>query len=143
VGDAVPHFDLYSIDDPSKVLSDKSMKGRIYLIDFWATWCGPCVAEMPNLHKAFERFKKHGFTIISVSEDDSASIVSRYRKHNWAMPWQNALASSQLTGSVTWSFGAWWIPFPVLVSSNGRILALGDDLKGKNLQRTLEKFIIQ
>jgi thiol-disulfide isomerase/thioredoxin len=141
VGDAVPHFDLCSIDDPSKVLSDKSMKGRIYLIEFWATWCGPCVAEMPNLHKAFERFKGSEFTILSVSEDDSASTVSRYRKQDWPMPWQHALASSQLTGSAKWSFGAWWIPFSVLVSSKGRILAMGDDLKGKNLQGTLEKFI--
>jgi thiol-disulfide isomerase/thioredoxin len=117
------------------------MTGRIYMIDFWATWCGPCVVEMPYLHKAYERYKSHGFTIISVSGDDSASTVSRYRMRTWAMPWQNALASSQLDGSIKWSFGAWSIPFPVLVSSQGIILALGDDLKGENLVETLEKFI--
>jgi hypothetical protein len=96
---------------------------------------------MPNLHEAFERFKDQGFTIISVSEDDSASTVLTYRHKAWPMPWENALASSELHGSIKWSFGAWSIPFPVLVGPQGTILALGDDLKGENLQRALEKLI--
>jgi thiol-disulfide isomerase/thioredoxin len=141
VGDPVTHFELRSIDDSTKTISEKSMTGRIYMIDFWATWNEPSVTEMPYLHKAFERFKNQGLTIISVSMDDSSSIVSKYRKDNWAMPWQNAMESSHTTGSLRWSFGVWSIPFPMLVSSQGIILALGDDLKGENLQRTLEKFI--
>jgi thiol-disulfide isomerase/thioredoxin len=141
VGDPVPHFALRSIDDSQNILTNESMSGRIYLIDFWATWCSPCVAEMPNLHEAFERFKDQGFTIISVSEDDSASTVLTYRHKAWPMPWENALASNELHGSIKWSFGAWSIPFPVLVGPQGTILALGDDLKGENLQRALEKFI--
>jgi len=117
------------------------MTGQIYMINFWATWCGPCTVEMPYLHKAFERFKRHEFTIISVSEDDSPSTVLKYRKHEWAMPWQNALASNQTNGSISMSFGVKGIPFPVQVSSKGTILALGDDLKGQNLELTLQKFI--
>ena len=141
VGDPVPHFELRSIDDPSKTLSEKNMLGRVYLIDFWATWCMPCVMEMPYLHKAYERFRDHGFTILSVSSDDSVKTVSMYRKRQWAMPWLNALARSQSNGSIRLSFGVWGIPFPVLVSSQGTILALGDDLESENLEGTLEKFI--
>ena len=141
VGDPVPHFDLRSMDDTSKTLSDRSMMGQVYLIDFWATWCGSCGVEIPYLRQAFERFKAHGFTIINVSDDDSANTVLRYRNHFGIMHWENALASSQSNESIMLSFGVSGIPFPVLVSAQGIILALGDDLKGENLQPTLEKFI--
>jgi len=141
VGDPVPRFELRSLDDPSTVFSQKSLLGRVYVIDFWATWCVPCVEQLPYLHRAYERFRSRGFTILSVSGDDSARTVQMYRKRKWAMPWLNALASSQSNGSIRLSFGVWGIPFPVLVSSKGTILALGDDLEGENLEGTLEKFI--
>ena len=141
VGEPVPQFALRSMDDSSKTFSGRTMMGQVYLIDFWTTWCGACVTQIPYLSKAFERFKTHGFTILSVSDDDSTSTVLRYRNHEWAMPWQNALGSSQPNGSIRWSFGAVSIPFPVLVSAQGTILALGDDLKDENLEHTLEKFI--
>jgi thiol-disulfide isomerase/thioredoxin len=139
VGDPVPHFELSSIDNSSTIFSEKNMLGRVYLIDFWATWCMPCMMEMPYLHKAYERFKGTGFTILSVSEDDSIKTVSIYRKRKWAMPWLHALESSQ--PSIHWSFGIWGIPFPVLVNKQGIIIALGNDLKDENLEFTLQKFI--
>jgi thiol-disulfide isomerase/thioredoxin len=139
VGDPVPHFELRSIDDSSTMFSEKSMSGRVYLIDFWATWCGTCVGEMPYLHKAYERFKGSGFTILSVSRDDSIKTVSKYRKRKWTMPWLHALESSQ--PSIPWLFGIWGIPFPVLVNKKGVIIALGYDLRGENLELTLHKFI--
>jgi thiol-disulfide isomerase/thioredoxin len=141
VGEAVPHFAIRSMDDTSKTFSERSMIGQVYLIDFWATWCGSCIFEIPYLQKAFERFKSQGFTILSVSDDDSASTVLRYRNHEGTMRWDNALGSSQSNESIMLSFGVSGIPFPVLVSAQGTILALGDDLKGENLQPTLEKFI--
>jgi thiol-disulfide isomerase/thioredoxin len=141
VGDPVPHFKLRSIDDSSTIFSDKGMLGRLYLIDFWATWCGPCIGEMPYLHKAYERFKGAGFTILSVSNDNSIETVSMYRKRNWAMPWLNALESSQSNGSLHLSFGIFGIPFPVLVDKKGIVIALDNDLKGENLELTLQKFI--
>jgi thiol-disulfide isomerase/thioredoxin len=141
VGDPVPHFELRSIDDSSTIFSEKNMLGRPYLIDFWATWCSPCVGQMPYLHKAYERFRSHGFTILSVSSDDSIKTVSMYRKRKWAMPWLNALESSQPDGTIRWSFGVWGIPFPVLVNAQGIITALGDDLKGEDLEITLERLI--
>jgi thiol-disulfide isomerase/thioredoxin len=139
VGDPVPHFELSSIDNSSTIFSEKSMLGRVYLIDFWATWCMPCMMEMSFLHKAYERFKGSGFTILSVSEDDSIKTVSIYRKRKWAMPWLHALESSQ--PSIHRSFGIWGIPFPVLVNKQGIIIALGNDLKDENLELTLQKFI--
>jgi len=141
VGDPVPHFALRSMDDTLKIFSERSMMGQVYLIDFWATWCGSCVFEIPYLERAFERFKSQGFTILSVSDDDSASTVLRYRNREGTMHWDNVLASSQSKESIMLSFGVSGIPFPVLVSAQGTILALGDDLKGENLERTLDKFM--
>jgi len=56
------------------------------MIDFWVTWCGPCKAEMPVLHKVYEKFKDKGFEILSISFDQTADAIDKYRKGEWKMP---------------------------------------------------------
>ncbi len=77
-GDFAPAISFSLAEDTSKVLSTATLKGKIYLIDFWATWCGPCLGELPGLAKAYEKYKDKGFEIVSLSIDDSPEIVRNF-----------------------------------------------------------------
>jgi thiol-disulfide isomerase/thioredoxin len=129
-----------SIDDTLTYFTAGNMLGKVYLIDFWATWCGSCVEQMPYLNIAYERFAKRGFTILSISRDRSKEDVVHYRKRRWKMPWLNAYIGFHENDPLVTAFGAWGIPFPVLVDAKGKIVAVGyDELLGEHLEQTIER----
>ena len=140
VGKHVPAFEVALLNSTDKV-SDKTMMGRYYMIDFWATWCGPCVREMPSLHKAYEKFKgRKGFEIVSLSMDGDQSPIAPFRK-KWAMPWMNAYIPGVWDAALAKEFEIAFIPNPILVGPDGTILARQDDLRGDLLEKTLEKYL--
>lgn len=142
VGSPVPKFSLVSHDDPKVTFTNESFKGKKYLIDFWATWCGPCKAEMPELHKVYEKYKDKGFEILSISFDQSEDAINKYRKGEWKMPWLHTFVDGELKEKLIKDFDAAAIPKPFLVDGNtNKILALTTDLRGENLEKTLEKFL--
>jgi len=136
----VPFFKLRSLDDTLEYVSSTTMIGRVYLIDFWGTWCGPCIGEMPYLHKAFDRFKEKGFTIVSIALDEAAN-VKNFRMKKWHMPWLNACIGNDRQNATILAFGVPHYPFPLLVDAKGIIVAQEEDLRGDWLEHTLEKFI--
>lgn len=141
-GSPVPKFSLVSHDNPKVTYTNESFKGKKYLIDFWATWCGPCKAEMPELHKVYQKFKDKGFEILSISFDQTEDAINKYRQGEWKMPWLHAFVDGELRTKIAKDFDAAAIPKPFLVDGNtNRILALTTDLRGENLEKTLEKFI--
>lgn len=140
VGADIPDFTITSIDSPNVRYSKQSMLGKIYLIDFWATWCGPCVGEMETLHKAYEKFKDKGFDILSLSLDTSPDVVSKFRNEKWKMPWKNSFIGRSDKNKLTEKFEVTGIPRPILVSKEGKILELNKDLRGSELEMTLSKY---
>jgi len=140
IGDTVPPFNLQSIDDTLASISSAEMLGKVYLVDFWGTWCNPCIEEMPYLHKAYGRFKESGFTIVSIALDE-ATNVKRFREHKWRMPWLNACVGYDRQDATILAFGVPHYPFPVLVDPKGIIVALDDELWGYRLEHVLEKYL--
>jgi thiol-disulfide isomerase/thioredoxin len=139
VGKAVPAFKVKSFEDTTKFFTNKTFKGKVYLIDFWATWCGPCVGEMENLHKAYEKFKSKNFQILSLSLDKQREDVAKFRSDKWKMPWLHTFVTEDT--SLTNAFEVIGIPRPLLVDGNGKIIAMETELRGEQLEKTLAKFL--
>ncbi|MBF0555874.1 MAG: TlpA family protein disulfide reductase [Nitrospirae bacterium] len=79
-GPAAPDFTLKSID--GSVVSLSSYKGKVILLNFWATWCSPCRDEMPSLNKLYLKYKDSGLVVLAVSTDDSSRVVERFMANN-------------------------------------------------------------
>ena len=140
-GARAPAFSFVSLEDSTKTLSNETFRGKYLLIDFWAVWCGPCVAEMDNLHKAYERFKGNDFAVLSLSFDSSPSDVRKFRETRWKMPWNHAFVQHGFDNPTSHAFEVEGIPKPVLVDPAGMIVAMTTELRGPNLEKTLEKYL--
>jgi len=141
VGKIIPDYSFISIDNPNQTISKSTMIGKIYLIDFWGTWCKPCVAEMPTLHKVYKKYKSKGFEIISVAADEKEN-VSSFRNKKWTMPWLNTvLLKNEKSEELLKLFGVFSYPSAFLVSTQGVILARNEELRGKDLEKTIKKYL--
>lgn len=140
-GNRVPAFRVVLEDGKGTVVTDESMKGKYYLIDFWATWCGPCIAEMPELHAAYERFAGDDFEVLSLSFDSDFAKVEQFREARYAMPWLHTFVEGGFRSDIARDFEVSGIPKPVLVDPNGIIVATESELRGSRLEATLAKFL--
>jgi len=145
VGEPVPEFRITSLDDPTIELSRSSLLGSYYLIDFWATWCGPCLAEMPSLHEAWAQHRDQGFTIVSLSCDESAEKVRQFRRDRSPMPWLHGFLehcySERNENEIVTTFEVVGFPTGILVGPDGTILAVGSALRGERLAETLARLV--
>ena len=135
-GVAFPSFRLAAIGGGAEI-TNEGFRGKLTLIDFWATWCAPCIEEMPVLHRAYERFKGRGFTILSVSSDESVATIEKLRVGKWPMPWLHAWSGAGLDTAPLKAMGVIGLPTAVLVDSTGTIIAVNTGLRGDALERTL------
>jgi len=140
VGKQVPAFSYVSLDDSRVTFTSESYRGKYVLIDLWATWCGPCVAEMPNLHKAYEKFKGPDFEVLSLSMDQDKERITPFRQ-KWAMPWNHGFAPGVWQSQIAELFEASSIPKPILVGPDGKIIAITTGLRGADLEKTLTTYL--
>ncbi len=138
---AAPPFVVASLDEEGTYFANESFTGRIVLVDFWATWCPPCVEALPEMEKIYEEFHPHGFDILSLSFDASDERIRRFREKRYAMPWKHARLAGAFNDVVSLSFGLQNIPHYVLIGRNGRILAEGDDVHGERLRDLLSEHL--
>ncbi len=124
---ALPEFELAALEPQGVTVSSRSLRGRPHLLSFWATWCEPCVEEMPQLHQLRDRFDAGALTIVSVAVDDDASRVRAFRDTRWAMPWQHAQIGGEQRDVLWTALGlAERMPAAVLIDEAGAIVAAGD-----------------
>jgi thiol-disulfide isomerase/thioredoxin len=139
-GKPLPDFKLDLVDGSGKI-SRQDLLGKYWLIDFWATWCGPCMGEMPVLHQAHEKFKGPDFEILSISFDMRPEDVREFRAGNLSMPWVNAFAEGAFESEIAKDFEVGGIPKPILVDPEGTIVEAGMNLRGESLMAVLARYV--
>ncbi|OFY93983.1 MAG: hypothetical protein A3K10_08345 [Bacteroidetes bacterium RIFCSPLOWO2_12_FULL_31_6] len=138
-GTQAPDFTLNNAEGSPISLS--SLKGKIVLIDFWASWCRPCRAENPNVVKAYNKYHKKGFDVISVSLDGMPQ--QQNAKQDWlaaiekdGLVWKNHVSDLKgWSSEVVPLYGIEGIPFTVLIDKEGNII--GTNLRGEDLENKL------
>ena len=142
VGERVPNFKAHSLEDSSVVYTPDNVRAKFYLIDFWATWCGPCVREFPHLQKVYDRYNGAGLEILSYSVDSNRDVVKRFRKEKFPLAWLHAIDPQlQATESeMVKQFEVNFYPTIFLVdAASGKIVAMNEELRGEKLTELLKK----
>lgn len=111
-------------------------KGQYVLVDFWASWCGPCRAENPNVLAAYNKYKDKNFTVIGVSLDDKGERWKKAIEED-GMPWTQVSDLKGWENEVSTYYGIRGIPSSLLVDPQGKIIA--KDLRGEMLNKKLEE----
>jgi thiol-disulfide isomerase/thioredoxin len=130
VGSQYIPFAGMTSDDEYFTISDIIESKQLILLDFWASWCAPCIKEIPILTQLYEDYKDKGLEIVSISLDENkTSWKKSIEKHN--MSWIQIISNKGKSGNIAEMYGIYQIPRTLLINSNGEIVS--GNLRGQEL----------
>ncbi len=134
VGAKFPDFEEQDL--AGKPLSIARFKGKVVLVDFWATWCGPCIAELPNVKAAYDKHHAKGFEIVGISLDSERAKLDKFiaDKH---LPWPQYFDGKGWQSKLAGVYGVNSIPATYLLDGEGKIIA--KNLRGEALEEAVAK----
>jgi thiol-disulfide isomerase/thioredoxin len=141
LGAELPDFNFTDFNGKPRRLSE--FRGKYVLLDFWGTWCGPCVADIPHLKKAFDKYQSRGFEILGMDQDEDLEKVKKFLTEKGAS-WTQATTAS-IKELIEQRFRITAFPTIILLDPKGQILSLGRKdqlpLRGEELVTALEKLL--
>ena len=120
IGKTVPDFSATDLD--GNPISLEQYRGKVVLLDFWAVWCGPCIAEMPTVKKVYDTYKDEGFDIIGISLDTDEDRLRNYLKEN-EIPWRQVFSGEGWDSPVSRQYNIRAIPAPWLIDKDGKLIS--------------------
>ena len=134
IGQKFPGFN--ETDVAGNPLSIQAYRGKVTMIDFWATWCGPCKAEMPNVIATYQKYHSQGFDIIGISLDQSQPALLNFTQTQ-GMPWAQYFDGQGWKNKLATKYGVESIPMDYLLDRHGIII--GKALRGTRLDAAVYK----
>ncbi len=134
IGKVFPDFSETDLD--GKPLSIANFKGKLVLVDFWATWCGPCVGELPNVLKTYEKYHGQGFEIVGISLDSDREKLTGFLKKN-NMTWVQFYDGKGWGNKLSGKYGITSIPATFLLDGEGKII--DTNLRGEALEKAVAR----
>lgn len=135
IGNKLPSFTC--VEQNMKPLDLSEFSGKVLVLDFWASWCGPCRQEIPNMKRCYDAFHKRGVEFLSVSIDAKKGDWEKALRTE-QMPWKQAWVQDAGKAVMqTMQFGG--IPYILIIDTQGRIYSKG--VRGKQLEKTLEQIL--
>jgi len=127
-------MEFTAVDGRTYGLSE--MKGKVVLIDFWATWCAPCVEALPKLAQLYSKYHVAGFDILGVSWDSDAVAFKKFLKQN-RISWPQYFDGMK-PGKWGEAFGIGGVPYTILVDKNGCVRVFGAAIDAQDLERNIK-----
>ena len=125
-----------------KKLDWNQYKNKVVLVDFWATWCGPCRRELPNVLKLYKQYHDKGFEVVGVSLDSDKEALEKFVEEN-KIPWPNLFSHDKENQGwnhpLAQQLGVTGIPHTILIGKDGKVLALA--VRGQRLAKKLEELL--
>jgi thiol-disulfide isomerase/thioredoxin len=126
-----PFPDFSENDLKGQPLSVGQFKGKVVLVDFWATWCPPCRAELPGVVELYKKYHAQGLEIVGVSLDSDRKQLADFLKDQEGMTWPQYIDGEGETNKLAAKYGVSSIPFTILVAADGKII--GKDMDSEDL----------
>ena len=136
VGKLAPDFSATDMDGHS--ISLKDFRGKVVLLDFWATWCGPCIGEMPNVKKIYDTYHEFGLEVIGISLDKNVEEPRDFL-NKYQLPWIQIFDCPD--GSLKKLFRVRGIPSLWLIDRDGMVISYG--LRGASLKKHIDEIIFE
>ena len=133
-GQVLPEFSPV-VDLDGKPVSLADYRGKLVLLDFWATWCGPCITELPNIKEVYEKYHDKGFEIIGISLDTDEAALRTFIKEN-RLPWRQVFDGAGRETPLAQQYGVRGIPAQFLIDREGTVISV--KARGKRLKDLVE-----
>ena len=134
------HIQIHFTAIDGKTVDIASLKGKVILIDFWATWCPPCLASLPRVKECYEKYHGKGFEVLGISWDNDQATLAKFVTEH-AVPWPQHFEGSHRRFGEEYGIGG--IPYMFLVDKQGRLRFASASFEGSDFSSEIPKLLVE